>query len=65
MLSLHTPDLTTSSRIAKAVNAYLGGTSAKALDPSNVELTVPANYPGGVMALLTDIEQVKVAPEPP
>ena len=64
-LSLHNPDLTTASRIAKAVNAYLGGGNAKATDPSNVELTVPANYPGGVMALLTDIEQVKVDPDQP
>lgn len=64
-LSLHNPDLTTSSRIAKAVNAYLGGSSAKALDPSNVELSVPVNYPGGVMALLTDIEQVRVDPDQP
>jgi len=62
-LTLHNPDMTTSSRIAKAVNAYLGGTTAQATDPSNVELVVPANYPGGVMALLTDIEQVKVDPD--
>lgn len=62
-LTLHNPDMTTSSRIAKAVNAYLGGTTAQATDPSNVELSVPANYPGGVMALLTDIEQVKVDPD--
>ena len=26
---------------------------------------MPANYPGGVMALLTDIEQVKVDPDQP
>ena len=45
------------------MNAYLGGANAKAVDPSNVELAVPANYPGGVMALLTDIEQVKVDPD--
>ena len=64
-LSLHNPDLTTASRIAKAVNAYLGGDTARALDPSNVQLSVPANYPGGVMQLLTDIEQVKVDPDQP
>ncbi|HEY2009924.1 MAG TPA: flagellar basal body P-ring protein FlgI [Rhizomicrobium sp.] len=62
-LTLHNPDMTTSSRIAKAVNAYLGGSAAQATDPTNVELSVPANYPGGVMALLTDIEQVKVDPD--
>ena len=64
-LSLHNPDLTTATRIAKAVNAYLGGASAQATDPSNVVLNVPANYPGGVMSLLTDIEQVKVDPDQP
>jgi len=64
-LSLHNPDLTTATRIAKAVNAYLGGNVAAASDPSNVELAVPANYPGGVMALLTEIEQVKIDPDQP
>jgi flagellar P-ring protein FlgI len=64
-LSLHNPDLTTATRIAKAVNAYLGGNSAQATDPSNVALNVPTNYPGGAMALLTDIEQVKVDPDQP
>jgi flagellar P-ring protein precursor FlgI len=62
-LSLHNPDLTTATRIAKAVNAYLGGATAEATDPSTVALAVPGNYPGGVMALLTDIEQVKVDPD--
>jgi flagellar P-ring protein precursor FlgI len=62
-LSLHNPDLTTATRIAKAVNAYLGGNTARATDPANIQLAVPANYPGGVMALLTDIEQVKVDPD--
>ncbi len=64
-LALHNPDMTTATRIAKAVNAYLGGNNALASDPSNVDLIVPANYPGGPMALLTDIEQVKVDPDQP
>src|SRR5664279_3150708 len=64
-LSLHNPDLTTATRIAQAVNTYLGGNMAVASDPSNVQLRVPANYPNGVMGLLTDIEQVKVDPDQP
>ena len=64
-LSLRNPDLTTATRIAAAVNTYLGNPVATASDPSNIELVVPANYPGGVMALLTDIEQVKVNPDLP
>jgi flagellar P-ring protein FlgI len=64
-LSLHNPDLTTATRIAAALNDYLGSNVALATDPSNVQLAVPANYPGGVMALLTDVEQIKVDPDQP
>jgi len=64
-LTLHNPDLTTATRIASALNAYLGSPIALATDPSNVALSVPANYPGGVMALLTDVEQIKVDPDQP
>ena len=64
-LSLHNPDLTTATRIASAINAYLGSKVAVASDPSNVALTMPANYTGGTMGLLTDIEQVKVDPDQP
>ena len=64
-LSLHNPDLTTATRIAGAINDYLGSKVATASDPSNVELTMPANYTGGTMGLLTDIEQVKVDPDQP
>jgi flagellar P-ring protein precursor FlgI len=64
-LSLRNPDLTTATRIAKAVNTYLGTTTAQATDPANVQLSVPAGYPGGVMSLLTAIEQIKVDPDQP
>jgi len=64
-LALRNPDLTTATRIATAVNAFLGDKAATATDPANVELAVPANYPGGTMALLTDIEQIKVDPDLP
>jgi|SRR6185437_457802 flagellar P-ring protein precursor FlgI len=62
-LSLRNPDLTTATRIASAVNAYMGGGIAEATDPSTVKLTVPNGYPHGVMGMLTDLEQVKVDPD--
>jgi flagellar P-ring protein precursor FlgI len=64
-LSLHNPDLTTATRIAAAVNNYLGGAAARAVDPATIHLNIPANYPNGVMGLLTDIEQIKVDPDQP
>ena len=62
-LSLRNPDLTTASRIASAVNSYMGGSVAEATDPSTVRLNVPDGYPKGVMGMLTDLEQVKVDPD--
>lgn len=62
-LSLHNPDLTTATRIAAAVNDYLGQTLAEVSDPSTVHIAVPASYPHGVVGLLTDVEQVKVNPD--
>jgi flagellar P-ring protein precursor FlgI len=64
-LSLHNPDLTTATRIASAVNAYLGQNVADVSDPSTVHLAVPPTYPHGVIGLLTDVEQVKVNPDQP
>jgi flagellar P-ring protein precursor FlgI len=64
-LSLHNPDLTTATRVAIAVNKYLGSNVATANDPSTISLAVPANYPNGVMGLLTDVEQIGVNPDQP
>lgn len=64
-LSLRNPDLTTATRIASAVNTYLGGSIAQTLDPQTVRLDIPINYTGGATGLLTDIEQLKVEPDKP
>jgi len=64
-LSLHNPDLTTATRIAAAVNNYLGAAIASVSDPSTIHLIVPPNYTNGVVGLLTDVEQLKVDPDEP
>jgi len=62
-LSLHNPDTTTATRIASAINSYIGGGVAEATDPSTVRLNIPDGYPKGVMGMLTDLDQVKVDPD--
>jgi flagellar P-ring protein precursor FlgI len=62
-LMLRNPDLTTARRIAQAINAYLRTPSTRVLDPSTVLLTVPAQYQGDIVALVTDIEQLRVEPD--
>ncbi|MBF0560966.1 MAG: flagellar basal body P-ring protein FlgI [Alphaproteobacteria bacterium] len=62
-IALHNPDLTTARRVAQAINALLGTSIAQATDPGTVVMDVPADYQGGVVALMTDIEQLRVEPD--
>jgi flagellar P-ring protein precursor FlgI len=62
-IALRNPDFTTSQRIAQTINAFLADTQALSLDPSTVELVVPASYAGNVARLLTEIEQLTVEPD--
>jgi flagellar P-ring protein precursor FlgI len=60
---LRNADFTTAKRIAAAVNDFIGSPTAEPLDPSTVELTVPAKYHGNVVSLLTEIEQLQIEPD--
>jgi len=64
-LALRNPDLTTARRIASAINAFLGRNAAKAQNPTTVVLTVPQDFRGTAVDLLTDIEQLRVEPDAP
>lgn len=64
-LSLRNPDLTTARRVAMAINRFLGAEAAEAADPSTIRVTRPASYSGDIVALLTEIEQLKVDPDQP
>lgn len=57
-LALRNPDLTTSRRIAMAINDFIGTATAVPEDPSTVRLTLPVNFNGNIVDLLTDIEQL-------
>jgi len=62
-LSLRNADFTTAKRIAAAVNDYLGAKCAEPIDPSTVQLSIPAEFKGNVVAFLTEIEQLQVEPD--
>jgi flagellar P-ring protein precursor FlgI len=62
-LALRNPDFTTAKRIASAINDYIGAATAEPLDPSTVQLSVPKQYQGNVVALLTEIEQLQIEPD--
>lgn len=62
-LALRNADFTTAKRIAAAVNDFLGGKTAEPIDPSTVSLTIPQEFRGNVVALLTEVEQLQVEPD--
>ena len=64
-LSLRNPDLTTARRIALGIDDFMGAPTAVAENPSTVRLRKPAGYEGGVVDLLTDIEQLVVLTDQP
>jgi flagellar P-ring protein FlgI len=63
-LSLRNPDFTTAQRMAQAINRYLGQDAAFATNPATVSLVRPQNY-ADVVALMTDIEQLRVESDSP
>ena len=62
-LALRNADFTTAKRIAAAINDYLGSKTAEPIDPSTVQLSIPKEFKGNVVALLTEIEQLQIEPD--
>ncbi|HZQ14626.1 MAG TPA: flagellar basal body P-ring protein FlgI [Pseudolabrys sp.] len=62
-MALRNPDFTTAKRIAAAINDYIGVPTAEPLDPSTIGITVPDQYRGNVISLLTEVEQLQVEPD--
>jgi flagellar P-ring protein FlgI len=62
-MALRNPDFTTAKRIAAAINDYMGTATAEPLDPSTVGITIPQQYRGNVISLLTEVEQLQIEPD--
>ncbi len=59
--NLHTPDFSTAAHMASAINATLGGTYARALDPVTVAVAAPSDSNQRV-AFLSALENIDVVP---
>jgi flagellar P-ring protein precursor FlgI len=62
-LALRNADFTTAKRVAAAVNDFIGNPTAEPLDAATVQVSIPKEYQGNVIALLTEIEQLQVEPD--
>jgi len=62
-LALRSPDFTTASRVALAINTALFDRIAKTLDAGTIEVVVPQKYIGNVVGLIAIIEGLGVTPD--
>lgn len=62
-LALRNPDFTTARRIARAINGFTSANMASAENDGTVLLRKPVAYPGTVVDLITDIEQLPIQPD--
>ena len=62
-LALRNPDFTTARRIMAAINDRLGAGAAIVVDPGTVRMSKPADFSGDMVALVADIEGLRVDPD--
>ena len=62
-LALRNPDFTTAKRIAAVINKHLKTDAAIADNPASITLRKPLTYKSDMVALLTDIEQLRIKPD--
>jgi flagellar P-ring protein precursor FlgI len=62
-LALRNPDFTTAKRVAAAINDFIGMPTAEPIDSSTVQVNVPKQFAGNVVALLTEVEQLQIEPD--
>ncbi len=65
LLSFRDTDFTTVSRAVAAINAYLNGPYAQALDGRTLKLRVPPVFRGRVVELLARVGELEVEPDMP
>jgi flagellar P-ring protein precursor FlgI len=59
-ISLSSPDFTTTQRTVEVINAALGADTAKALDSSAIEVTIPPQYAEKKVELVAKIEGLDI-----
>ncbi|MBR1777133.1 MAG: flagellar basal body P-ring protein FlgI [Alphaproteobacteria bacterium] len=62
-LALRNPDFTTASRIADAINSYLGSVAATTVDSGTVSINIERSRREDLIQTLTDIEQLRIQPD--
>lgn len=59
-LALKNPDFTTARRVALSINDFIGVPCATPEDNATIRVTLPPNFNGNLVDLITDVEQLVV-----
>jgi flagellar P-ring protein precursor FlgI len=62
-INLKKPNITTSARVANAINSTFSLKIAKALDPSSIRVEVPQYFEEDIISFLALIEEIEVTPD--
>ncbi len=62
-IAINKPDFTTSLRMAKRINEFLGKDSALPIDSGSIQIKVPPKYQGRIVSLIANIESLEVKPD--
>lgn len=62
-IGLRNPDFTTAQRVADVINNNMGPGTARATDPSGIQLTPPPSLRGNVVSFITRVEQLRIEPD--
>ncbi len=62
-ISMNSPDFSTTNQVADSLNTALGGTFARAVDVSTIDLDIPPDFRGNIVPLMASIENIEVVPD--
>lgn len=62
-VAMHAADFSTTNQVAERINAALGGTFARAVDVSTIDLQVPTDFKGNLVPLMASLENIEVMPD--
>lgn len=62
-LAMHAADFSTTNQVVEKLNQALGGTFARAVDISTVELKIPNDFRGNMVPLMASLENMEITPD--
>ena len=62
-LAMHGADFSTTNQVAERINSALGGTFARAIDVSTVDMRIPPEFRGNLVPLMASLENIEITPD--